>query len=283
MSSNIRFAHIAPTSYLYELTASNGIHLILAHLVESDENYRNFYKNLNDGRPKILDNSAYEMFKQGKPMYDTNKLIHAGLQVNADYIVLSDYPNKNGQYTIDSANNNIDYFKSEGFKTFFVPQSKERDLIDYIETFRWGINNLSVDLVGVSILGVPNAFGVLNNKCQRFYSRWKMMKTLEDYGVLDMHNENHQKRLHFLGMLDGPNEISLVKKYHSYIYSWDSSAAVWSGFNNIEFDNTPTGLRNGKLDIEVDFKFRLNRSNEESIRMLIAKKNIATINAMVSR
>ena len=71
----INFAHICPTAYLSTYAKYNTAHLILAHLVEEDEQYRDFYKNLNDGNPKIMDNSAFEMYKQGKPMYESSKLI----------------------------------------------------------------------------------------------------------------------------------------------------------------------------------------------------------------
>ncbi len=123
---SISFAHISPTHNLEELTQTNGAHLILAHLVEEDEKYRDFYLNLKDGKPKILDNSAFERFKAGEPMYPSNKLIEMGKAVNADYIVMSDYPNEPSQKTIDAALELAPVFKKAGFKTFFVPQSSRR-------------------------------------------------------------------------------------------------------------------------------------------------------------
>lgn len=59
--------------------------------------------------------------------------------------------------------------------------------------------------------------------------------------------------MHFLGMVDGPNEILLLRDHLEYIDTWDSSAAVWAGLCDIEFDNSPSGLINGKNEIEVDF------------------------------
>ena len=55
----IKFCHISPTKHLNKYTKTNGAHLILAHLVEQDEEYRNFYATLNDGKYKIMDNSAF--------------------------------------------------------------------------------------------------------------------------------------------------------------------------------------------------------------------------------
>ena len=73
------------------------------------------------------------------------------------------------------------------------------------------------------------------------------------------------KRFHFLGMTEGPNEIELMAEFHDYIDTWDSSAAVWAGLNGIEFDHSPTGLRLGKFEKEVDFNFEC-KDNEDKAR-----------------
>ena len=66
---------------------------------------------------------------------------------------------------------------------------------------------------------------------------------------------NNRKKIHFLGMLDGPYEIVLMgyNGYDECIDTWDSSAAVWYGLNGIRFDSSPTGTINGKFEKEVDF------------------------------
>lgn len=273
----INFSHISPTSYLKEVTKHNGFHLLLAHLVENDPRYREFYANLNDGKIKCLDNSAFELYKQGRPMYPSDKLIEMGKACKADVIVLSDYPGSEGAKTINSAILYAPIFKKEGFKTFFVPQSTIGDLDDYVRTFKWAVDNEDVaDMIGVSILGVPNAFGVeRGNKLQRYVSRLHMMNILKKEGVLaKLAKSKNPKKLHFLGMVDGPNEVELVKEFHEFIYSWDSSAAVWAGLNGIEFDVSPTGLIDGKFEKEVDFGF------EEDVSTRKVFKNIAHINRM---
>lgn len=248
---SILFAHIAPTANL-DYTSDNGIHLLLAHLVETDEEYVKYYANLNDGKPKILDNSCFEMYKQGRPMYDSSKLIEMGKKINADYIVMSDYPNEPGQVTIDKAIEMIPEIKAAGFKTFFVPQSKIGNVADYVDTFKWALDNADIDLIGLSILGAPNAFGVeRDNKLQRYLSRYEMLHLLTSKGII--HDYNALNRIHCLGMTDGPKEISLLQSFEPFIYSWDTSSAVWAGINGICYDNSPTGLIDGKFEVEVDF------------------------------
>ena len=253
----VEFCHIAPTKHL-DLVSKRTAHLCLAHLVETDDRYCEFYINEKKRHNStiILDNSAFELYKQGRPMYPSEKLIGMGEKIGADYIVMSDYPNEPGEKTIQAAYNLAADFHDSGFKTFFVPQSRIGDIEDYINTFKWAANNPKiVDYIGVSILGVPNAFGVeKNNKLQRFTARQRMMYMLKERGTIDTAKHNGQK-IHFLGLVDGPNEIIFCNQFAKYIDTWDSSQAIWHGFNNIIFDQSPTGLINGKLEKEVDFDF----------------------------
>lgn len=251
----IEFCHIAPTPHL-DLVSGRKTHLALAHLVETDENYVNFYLREKEefGCKIILDNSAFEMYKQGKPMYESSKLITMAQRINADWIVMSDYPGEPGEKTIEAAKKLGHEFKDAGFGTFFVPQSKIGDVKDVIKTFRWASQNKHlVDYIGVSILTAPNAYGVeKGNKLQRFMSRIKLMYDMKESMIFPIIKDNGQ-RVHFLGMMDGPNEIMYASPFAKYVDTWDSSAAVWAGLNGIEFDGTPTGLINGKFEKEVDF------------------------------
>ena len=252
------FAHIAPTAYLALFASGRPFHLTLAHLVEQDEAYASWYAARDTSRSimpyvNIMDNSAFEMYKQGRPMYPSEKLIEMGKKIAADYIVMSDYPGEPSYTTIDKAKEMAPELKAAGFGTFFVPQSEEGDLEDLISAFEWAAESEHVDYIGVSILAVPIAYGVeKDNKLQRFLSRWKFMCELEERGILTKIKENG-KKVHFLGMVDGPNEILLVQRFLPYIDTWDSSAAVWAGLCNIYFDNSPSGLIDGKNEIEVDF------------------------------
>ena len=273
------FCHITPTAYLDLFATGRSHHLVLAHLIEEDEDYANYYANLprcND-TVIIMDNSAFEMYKQGKPMYPSDKLIEMGKKVGADYIVMSDYPGEPAQKTIDAAKKLAPIFQDAGFGTFFVPQAEIGDEESVIEAFRWASTADEVDYIGVSILTAPNAYGVeKGNNLQRFLSRWKLMQRLEEEGILDDIRDNAIK-IHFLGMVDGPNEIALVSRWLDYIDTWDSSAAVWAGLCDIEFDNSPTGLINGKNEIEVDF----DHNSATIAQIAAAMRNVRYIDSLL--
>lgn len=250
------FCHITPTAYL-DLFGNRSHHLTLAHLVETDPVYTKWYADLKENPyfdgSIIMDNSAFEMYKQGREMYPSDKLIEMGKRINADYIVMSDFPNSSPNLTIEAAIRMAPELRQAGFGTFFVPQSTIGDVDGLVESFLWASTAEEVDYIGVSILAVPNAYGVeKGNKLQRFLSRWMFMQELELNGFFRNCRKN-EKKIHFLGMVDGPNEILLVKPWLKYIDTWDSSAAVWAGLNGIEFDNSPSGLVNGKFEDEVHF------------------------------
>ena len=135
-----KFCHIAPIPHL-NLVAGASTHLTLAHLVETSEEYVNFYKKEKEnGATIILDNSAFEMYKQGRPMYDLVQLVEMAQRIDADYVVMSDYPNENGNKTINAASILAPKLREKGFKTFFCPQSKIGDSEDLFAGFNWQFN-----------------------------------------------------------------------------------------------------------------------------------------------
>lgn len=272
------FCHIAPIPHL-ELVKGAKTHLLLAHLVESSPEYVDFYlQEKESGSTIILDNSAFEMYKQKKPMYDINKLIGMAEKVKADYVVMSDYPNEYSSKTVNAAKELAPQLRDKGFGTFLCPQSKIGDIDDLYDCFDWAAESDLVDYIGVSILAIPNAYGVeRNNKLQRFVSRYMFMQGLLAGGTLDVIKSN-DKKIHMLGMLDGPNEICLMTPFRKYIDTWDSSAAMWLGLHaGAHFDRSPTGLLNGKYEEEVDFNYR-NDSNR-----LTAVINKSIINNLIAQ
>lgn len=247
----VNFAHIAPINFL-ELVRDQPTHLTLAHLIDTSNAYTEFYRTQTDS-VNIMDNSAFEMYKQGKPMLTPSKVLQMANIIKANYIVMSDYPGEHSSKTIMSAINLAPLFRSEGFGTFFVPQSNIGDKEDLISAFDWASTSRHVDYIGVSILGVPNAYNVeKGNKLQRFVARFMFMQELYDRGILSRIRSNN-KKIHFLGMVDGPNEIKLMEPYKDFIDTWDSSAGVWLGLNGSKFDSSPTGIYDGKFEKEVDF------------------------------
>lgn len=284
---SINFCHIAPVKFL-NLVEDYPVHLLLAHLVEDNLQYRQFYIDLKKKNPNVfyhLDCSAFEMFKRGLPMYESGRLLEMAKLVDADSIVMSDYPKEHWQKTVQAAEELIPLFKRNGFKTFFCPQSELGHIDDLMHSFDWAINNDDIDFIGVSILNCPIGVGVNETtfesgtrnesyRLQRFLSRWKIFELLRERGLL---KGNIYKRFHCLGMMDGPNEIDLLRTYHPYIFSWDSSSAMQHAIHGITYDKSPTGLMNGKCEAEVDFDCDVEYNTSLANRMAV---NVRTIDQM---
>lgn len=270
----MKFCHIAPVPHL-DLVRHQRTHLTLAHIAETDEEYCKFYAGLPPGSVNIMDNSGFEMYKAGLPNFPPEALIPLAHKVNADYIVIPDYPDMPSIVGIDDARRYAPAFKEAGFGTFFVPQSTKGDLEDLIISFAFAASNPLIDYIGISILAVPNAYNCeKGNNLQRYMARWKFMNELKSRGLLQLAKDN-DKLIHFLGMVDGPNEIALCRDFG--IDTWDSSAAIWAGFNGVEFDNSPTGLFNGKFEKHVDFQYE----TEDNAAINLAKHNMDYIDNLV--
>lgn len=273
------FCHIAPIDFL-DLVKNRPANLTLAHLVDTSNEYTEFYRS-QDNSLNIMDNSAFEMYKQGKPMLTPMKVLEMATIIKADYVVMSDYPGEHSSKTIQAAIDLAPLFRSQGFGTFFVPQSKIGDKEDLINAFDWASTSKHVDYIGVSILGVPNAYGVeKGNKLQRFVARFMFMQELEDRGILHRIRKN-KKKVHFLGMVDGPNEIKLMEPYREFIDTWDSSAGVWLGLNGRTFDSSPTGIIDGKFELEVDFDLKESEVSIDNYKL--AKYNMDYIDSIVTK
>ena len=269
----MKFCHIAPVAHL-DLVKDRSAHLTLAHLIdEGHQDYIDFYQN-EKFDINIMDNSAFELYKAQLPMFDPQKLVGLAQQVNATHIVLPDHPSHPSMVGIDDAKRYAPVFKEAGFGTFFVPQSDVLDLEDLITSFAWAASSPLIDYIGISILAVPNAYGCeQNNPLQRFVSRWKFMNELYDRNLLQLAAQNG-KKIHMLGMVDGPNEISLLRDFH--IDTWDSSAGVWTGLNGVQIDWSPTGLVEGKFEKHVDFQAKFEDTT-------LAESNMRVIDNLVDR
>ena len=242
---NIKFAHISPVCYMEKAEMFSGCNLVLAHLADVNDKYANFYAK--SKKYTIMDNGAFELGES----YDPSKLIELGHKVNAQCIVLPDYPNQEWQKTVDAAILHTPAIKAAGFDVMFVPQALKGDVEGYMKAWRWALFSSNIDLVGLSILGAPNAYPEEN----RLITRYKILRELET----NCHLKSFKKKIHMLGMLDTVHEIALCKQFEYAIKSWDSSAAVWAGLN----DKRVSQLKS-KFETPVDFDFPL--QHEGTIR-----------------
>lgn len=241
-SANPKFCIITPTEYLEAYASQSAMHLVLAHLVDTDDKYADFYANRSE--LKIMDNGAFELGES----YAPDKLIELGIKCKADVIVLPDYPAQDSDKTIQAAIDLAPRVKDAGFKTMFVPQSNIGDLQGFVEAYEWAaLDNDEIDIIGMSILAIPNAIP----KIHRAFSRVVMTEHLITLGSF-----NFEKHHHYLGLNSGPNlEIpSLINM--KALASCDSSNPVWAGICGSEYsENTDSFMTTSKISKHVDFDY----------------------------
>lgn len=242
--TNPAFGIITPTAYCESFAVQSNFHLVLAHLIEQDPKYTEFYKRMSArGDYIICDNSAFELGES----YPPDQLIELGSRVDADALVLPDYPFQPAQKTIDAAEERIASFKDAGFETFFVPQSEVGDLDDWIRAYEYASNNPDIDIIGLSILGIPNAIPHI----PKSYARVVMTQLLIDRGIF-----NFSKYHHFLGSNSGVGlEIPPLIKMGA-MDSMDTSNPVWHGILGHEYTtNTDSLLPVKKVKMHVQFDY----------------------------
>lgn len=235
------FCAIAPIKY-NSIVSARPAHLVLAHLLDTDEEYMEFSQvESENGSFIMMDNSAYEL----KEPYSPDKLIELGKACGAHAIVLPDYPFQPSITTILAAEQYAQMFKDAGFKNFFVPQSQKGDFEDWISAYEWASNNPLIDIIGISILGVPNAWSDIEPS----YARVIAMNELKVRGLF-----NDKKHHHFLGLNAGPAlEIPTLLRM-GVLDTIDSSGPIWSAINGHRYTYDADSYQQiRKLTNPVDF------------------------------
>jgi hypothetical protein len=269
----MKHAFIAPINYLDHIPKESDYHLILAHLLD-DPKYIAFYKQkIAQGHFVILDNSAFEF---GEPA-SIVKMAELCKKYNIwpNVVVAPDYPKAPGFNTVVSAINasNIlgDYFPL-GTGLMGVPQSERGDYKDFIRTTQQLSEIESVTMLGMSIIGVPNAFYGLTGTDDISVNRLYAMNYMADI----LNGLNPIIKIHLLGLGDDVREIQYQQKL-GIAYGNDSSSAIWHGIQGIAYDSThPHLLRNGKSRSHVDFNIEAGIGNE------IIDLNIRCIESLIN-
>lgn len=255
--SSPSFCFITPTSYLEQYATQSSTHLVLAHLVDHDEAYASFYKErAAQGDFVMMDNSAYEL----KEPYAPSILVSLAQKCGAQAVVLPDYPFQHSSKTINAAVEFIPVFKAAGLATFFVPQSTVGDLEDWIACYQWAATNPDVDIIGMSILGIPNAIPDVDPS----YARVVMTHILKDRGLFAA-----GKHHHYLGLNAGPAlEIPSLLRM-GVLDTIDSSNPVWMGILGHEYTtNSDSYLPVRKVNMPVDFGAKLSKDPATHERVL---------------
>jgi len=260
MTRQVQHCFIAPTQYLHLIPKKSKTHLLLAHLLEDDA-YCEFYRNRKkNGDYIIVDNGAFE-FKRPLSADEIFRLVgKAGFM--PDVVVAPDYPfehwGKTVSSTIDFSKRYHQYFDAT-VKLMAVPQSKKGNWKGWIECYKQLADVSNVDWLGMSILGIPNAFCSLTGTDDISFNRTFATAYLIAEGIVRTNRKHH-----YLGCGD-PREL-ITMCVQGVADTNDSSTAFWHAINGIAFDDSAGGLKDGKLAVEVDFDLPFDAAHTKLIK-----------------
>lgn len=254
----IKCAHIVPPAYLTPMTDilhEHDFHLVLAHLVDRDDEYAKFYRGLSAGGATIvMDNSAYELGHS----YPAEKLLELAVKVGADELMLPEVFGDAGE-TERQALEFLDDMTPAG-------GAPREDLPDGLKFFGTLCGNTFE-----AIRQLYEAF-ILDGRIATIGFSYRQV--LEDFFTPEFPTETWTRMMrrvlliskfnaevgleprinHHLMGITNPLELFLLKRLPvgDLIRSCDSSTAFVHGLNDILFDPT-MGLedRAGNCDFEM--------------------------------
>jgi hypothetical protein len=205
-----------------------------------------------------LDNSAFE-FKRALSAEEIFRFIDDS-GIEPTYVVAPDFPFQEWQVTMESTLKFIEQVKDKPYKVMAVPQSKRGDVKGWLACYDLMVHNPNIAVIGMSILGIPNAFCEMTGTDDVAFNRIFATKHL-----LYRRNNNPNKWHHYLGLGGGPREI-VMQRQLGLIDSCDSSSVFWHGYLDTRFDTSIWGLKRGKSSVEVDFHAPYMESSAKTIQ-----------------
>lgn len=284
---------ISPTSHVQTFSAHGDADMVLTHIVlgltdvatgthssetSSDHkerfeqlrsNYVEYYRDrAQSGFFTILDNSAYEIGKleaqkasgQGlgpELVLQAAKIVRPSIVICQD--VLCD-----GDATIEATKDFVKYVKDSGefgnFLLMAVPQGKDES--SWLRCYKQLSEIPEINMLGFSKISIPISFG--NDQTSPGCVTDARLKCTS---IIDKEFK-HKKDVHLLG---GDNHLGRElskQKHYDWVFSNDSSAAVWYGMHGKQFDSTGTiadiitvkpDLEN--VDVQTEHKLTRHRAN----------------------
>ena len=214
----MEFCIIAPAAGLEKYASRSRTHLVLPHI--NNKKYMNFYrKRREEGDLIILDNGAYE----GK--CDNQTLLQAMKYYDPQVTVLPDIPLGDAQVTLDMAKGFLCTHRSAfpNMQWMFVPSGRA----GRPDEWELCLSNSVFDksLCTCSWIGLARVMGthIFDTPLARIEQARRIRK------------HNPKLVVHALGMLAGETgELWALKQ--AGVFSIDSSAPVWRGWNGYSLD-----------------------------------------------
>lgn len=228
-------AFIAPKKLMGQFSSRGDIQLTLSHLLDDPE-YEIETKKLE--LPIRLDNG---LFENGHPE-KIESVIEKAQRIGATHFFAPDVM-FNRKKTEANARKAIKLAKGTGLKVAAVVQADNSK--DFIESYQTFVNMKGIDLIGLSILSIPESFHELTETYDIMINRRRCLQELN-------HLEEH-KDSHLLGAGSSYADMRYASLYCPWVVSHDSSSAVWNAIQGHRINPITLEVMGGKTKVPVDF------------------------------
>lgn len=238
---------ICPEPHLADFGSLGDAHLLLCHLVGSNNKYTEFYKSRKE--LKLLDNGLFEFHKAAP----TPEILAKARVVGADVVIAPDVlynpleTVKNAEQFMREVKIDNSKFHSGAIKKnvvpMAVPQAGNRK--DYLWCYKTLVD-MGYPWIGLSCLACPNSFKEITNSAEVKINRIMAYRELQQAGLWS-DKVNH----HLLGLGSFIDEVNFFAPIKSVV-SNDSSSAYLHGALGIRYKDgqVPGGKRPEKLDFQ---------------------------------
>jgi queuine/archaeosine tRNA-ribosyltransferase len=241
-----------PIRYLEELSVYTDFDFALAHLINKNSTYLNFYKKqVEKGRFVILDNSAFELPQpiRGSELVRITKLLNPSVVIAPDFL-------NDVESTLKEVKSFIELVQKENLKVKIGGVVQGRNFDEWLRCYK-EYENLPIDLICIPF-DVP--FNVNNIKVGSPTHQW-MLNRMHLIKKLLKENLLIKKPHHLLGA-SNPIEIIGYGNFPIEI-SMDTSSPIVHGLNLIRFNEK--GLPEEKIKNKLDFFVKANAKQMDVI------------------
>jgi len=268
----IKISFIAPTSLIPQYGNKGDFHLALAHLIGPIDEAPNEYEQaiIDSGLPIVLDNGLFE----NKVSIPVRELMEKAVHLNATHVFAPDvlFDREGTEANIEEAYEILEEIKADfpecQTKLAAVVQANNAD--DFLASYLAITDDSRIDLIGLSILSVPESFKEISGTDDITINRIICLKRLNKLPV--------HKNSHLLGLGGSYEDVAFANENCPWVVSHDSSSAVWNGVQGKQIDKTSLKVDGGKTKVHVDFAFA-EQLTEEQIKNV--EHNIEVVRSII--
>ena len=258
----IKVSFIAPTTLIPTYGSQGDFHLALAHLLGPINEAPNEYEQavVSSRLPIFLDNGLFE----NKESIPVRELIEKAIHLDAEFVFAPDvlFDRAGTEANIQEAYEILQEFKKDfpesKTKLAAVVQANNPD--DYLASYLMMAEDPRIDLIGLSILSVPESFKEISGTDDITINRIICLKRINKLPV--------HKSSHLLGLGGSYEDVAFANEHCPFVVSHDSSSCVWGGVMGKLLDEKTLKVIGGKSKeaVRFDYEETLTQKQEESIQ-----------------